>query len=344
MDISPPPRPSPRSPRGTALAAAAAVVCLLAAGCSGSASGSEDSGSGRGSGIEGKAATERIKVALIAHGAAGDTFWELVRKGAQAAADKDNIDLTYASDPSAAGQAELVRNAIGRRVDGIALTLAKPEAMKGAVARARAAGIPVVGLNSGIDAWQSQGLLEYFGQDESVAGRALGDKLDELKAKHTLCVIHEPGNVALEARCAGVRKTFDGVTDNLYVKGTDIDAVTDSVAGRLRQDPTIDEVVMMGAQFALAAVTSVEEADSSARIATFDLNKDLVKGLQKGEIQFAVDQQPYLQGYLAVDALWLYRFNGNVSGGGEAPVLTGPAFVTKENVAQVAKFAENGTR
>lgn len=79
-------------------------------------------------------------------------------------------------------------------------------------------------------------------------------------------------------------------------------------------------------------------------MATFDLNKDLVKAVQDGDVQFAVDQQPYLQGYLAVDALWLYRTNGNISGGGTAPVLTGPAFVTRSNVSAVARFAAAGTR
>lgn len=69
-----------------------------------------------------------------------------------------------------------------------------------------------------------------------------------------------------------------------------------------------------------------------------------MKAVQSGSVEFAVDQQPYLQGYLAVDALWLYKTNGNVSGGGTAPVLTGPAFVTKENVGIVAEFAQHGTR
>lgn len=237
-----------------------------------------------------------------------------------------------------------MRDAISQKVDGIAVTLAKPTAMTGPVAQARAAGIPVVGLNSGMDDWQSAGLVGYFGQDESVAGRAVGDKLDDLRAKHALCVIHERGNVALEARCAGVKKAFGGDTENLYVDGTDMDAVTASVATRLRQDPSIDEVVMNGAQFALAAVKSAEEAGSTAHVATFDLNKDLVKAVQAGDVQFAVDQQPYLQGYLAVDSLWLYRTNGNTLGGGEAPVLTGPAFVTRANIASVSRFAANGTR
>ncbi|MGP4049885.1 substrate-binding domain-containing protein [Streptomyces sp. 2A115] len=328
------------SARGTALASALAAVCLLAAGCS--SSGGSDSGSD--AAPAGQADTPRLKVALITHSAPGDAFWELVQKGAQAAAAKDNIELTYTNDPTATGQAGLVRDAVADGVDGIAVTLAKPDAMKSAIAQARTAGIPVVGLNSGIDAWQSAGLLEYFGQDESVAGRAVGDKLDDYDAKHALCVIHEQGNVGLEARCAGVKKTFGGDTENLYVNGADIDAATKAITAKVRQDPTIDEVVTNGATFALAAVKSVKEAGGKAEVATFDLNKDLVKAVQGGDVQFAVDQQPYLQGYLAVDSLWLYKTNGNLSGGGEAPVLTGPAFVTKENVAAVAKFAANGTR
>ena len=48
-------------------------------------------------------------------------------------------------------------------------------------------------------------------------------------------------------------------------------------------------------------------------------------------MQWAVDQQPFLQGYLAIDSLWLYINNGNVIGGGQ-PTLTGPAFIEKSNV------------
>ncbi|MEV0221632.1 substrate-binding domain-containing protein [Streptomyces sp. NPDC050704] len=340
MNTTPIRHVSTGSRRGTALASATAAACLLTAGCSDSG-GPEPDGD---AGPAGRAGTARLKVALITHSAPGDAFWELVQRGAQAAAAKDGIELTYANDPDATDQADLVRDAVADRVDGIAVTLAKPDAVKGAVAEAEAAGIPVVGLNSGIDAWKSAGLLEYFGQDDSVAGRAVGDRLDTLGAENALCVIHERGNVALEARCAGVKKAFGGDTEMLYVNGSDLDAATESITARVRQDPTIDEVVTNGAQLALAAVKSVQEAGSGAEVATFDLNKDLVKAVQGGDVQFAVDQQPYLQGYLAVDSLWLYKTNGNVSGGGEAPVLTGPAFVTKTNAAAVAEFAANGTR
>ena len=335
---TPVPAPVVPCPRGSLrLAALAAACCLLLAGCTGAASSGSDAEGANGTG-------GRIKVALVTHGGEKDAFWELVRKGAQAAAAKDGIDLTYASDSDPAGQAELVRDAIRDHVDGIAVTLAKPQAMRSPVAEAKAAGIPVVGFNSGIDAWRSLGLLEYFGQDESVAGRAVGEKLDALRVRHALCVIHEQGNVALEARCAGVKKTFDGETRMLYVDGTDMDAMTAALTTRLRQDPDIDEVITLGAQFALAAVQAAGKADSKAEVATFDLDKDLVTAVRDGRVQFAVDQQPYLQGYLAVDGLWLHRTNGNVSGGGVAPVLTGPAFVTKTNVSDVARLAAAGTR
>nr|MDT0526666.1 substrate-binding domain-containing protein [Streptomyces sp. DSM 41633] len=133
-------------------------------------------------------------------------------------------------------------------------------------------------------------------------------------------------------RCDGVKKTFSGKLDTLYVNGTDMPSVQSTITAKLKQDKAIDYVVALGAPFALTSVQSVSDAGSKAKIATFDLNSQLTGAISKGTIQFAVDQQPYLQGYLAVDSLWLYKNNGNYSGGGEAPVLTGPAFVDKSNV------------
>ncbi|MDX6313331.1 MAG: simple sugar transport system substrate-binding protein [Streptomyces sp.] len=332
-----------RTRKVTAVAAACAAAALLAAGCS-SSSGGKAAEQSANVGSAGKANTARIKIAMITHAAPGDTFWDLIRKGAQAAAAKDNVDLVYSSDPNAANQANLIQNAIDQKVDGIAVTLAKPDAMKAAVAKAEKAGIPVVGFNAGLDNWKDQGLLEYFGQDENVAGQAFGEKLNSLGAKHNICVIQEQGHVALEARCAGVKKSFKGKTENLYVNGTDMPSVKSTITAKLKQDSSIDEVVTLGGPFALTAVQSVSDAGSKAKVATFDLNKDVTKAIQAGTVQFAVDQQPYLQGYLSIDSLWLYKYNGNFSGGGVAPVLTGPAFVTKDNVDTIAKFAAKGTR
>ncbi|MFJ2509803.1 substrate-binding domain-containing protein [Streptomyces griseoviridis] len=332
-----------RSRRIAPVIAVAAAAALTLAGCS-SSSGGKKSEEGASNASAGKASTPRMTVALVTHQAPGDTFWDIVRKGAEAAAAKDNIKLVYSADPSAGNQANLVQNAIDQRVDGIAITLAKPDAMKAVVAKATAAKIPVVGLNSGLSDWKKLGLLEFFGQDETVTGEALGKRLNEEGSKRAVCVVQEQGNVGLTQRCDGVKKTFSGKLDTLYVNGTDMPSVQSTITAKLKQDKAIDYVVALGAPFALTSVQSVSDAGSKAKIATFDLNSQLTGAISKGTIQFAVDQQPYLQGYLAVDSLWLYKNNGNYSGGGEAPVLTGPAFVDKSNVESVAKFAAKGTR
>ncbi|UIX29440.1 substrate-binding domain-containing protein [Streptomyces sp. GQFP] len=334
---------SSRSRRIAPVVAAAAAAALVLAGCS-SSSGGKDSEEDGTDASAGKATTPQMTVALVTHQAPGDTFWDIVRKGAQAAADKDNVKLIYSADPNAGNQANLVQNAIDQKVDGIAITLAKPDAMKDVVAKATAAGIPVVGLNSGLSDWQTLGLQQFFGQDESVAGEAFGKKLNELGSKKAVCVVQEQGNVGLTQRCDGVEKTFTGTLEVLNVNGTDMPSVKSTITAKLNQDKAIDYVVALGAPYALTAVQSVSDAGSKAKVATFDLNKELTDAIAAGTIQFAVDQQPYLQGYLAIDGLWLFKNNGNYSGGGEQPVLTGPAFVDKTNVKEIAAFAAKGTR
>ncbi|MFE7277510.1 sugar ABC transporter substrate-binding protein [Streptomyces sp. NPDC057623] len=335
--------PLPRSRRIASAVAVAAAAALVVAGCSSGSGGKQAEENAEGA-AAGKANTPRMTIAMVAHAPAGDTFWDTIRKGAEAAAAKDNVKLIYSSDDAAADQAALVQNAIDQKVDGIAVTLAKPDAMKDVVAKAIKAGIPVVGFNAGMPDWQKQGLLSFFGQDEAVSGEALGTKLNDTGAKHALCVVQVQGAVNLEQRCAGVEKGFKGKTDKLYVNGADMPSVKSTITAKLKQDSSIDQVVTLAAPIALTAAQSVDETGSKAKIATFDLNKELISAIKDDSIEFAVDQQPYLQGYLAVDSLWLYKNNGNYMGGGEAPILTGPAFVDKANVDTIGAFAAKGTR
>jgi simple sugar transport system substrate-binding protein len=316
----------------------AAGTALALAACSSSGGKQEPTDSSN----AGTADTPRMTVAFITHSAPGDTFWDLVRKGAEDAAKKDNVELQYQADPDGPGQANLVQSAVDKKVDGIAVTLAKPDAMRANVTKAVQAGVPVVALNGGIEQWQSMGVLGYFGQDERIAGRAAGQKLASDGGKKALCVIHEQGNVGLEARCDGAKETFPA-TEKIYVTGTDMPGVQAAITSKLQQDPAIDRVLGLGAPFALAAVQSVKDSGSSAKVVTFDTNKELVGAIKAGTVQWAVDQQPYLQGYLAVDSLWLYKTNGNTIGGGQA-TLTGPAFIDSSNVASVEQYANNGKR
>ncbi len=287
--------------------------------------------------------TDRAVVAMVSHGAPGDTFWDLVRKGAEDAAKKDNIELRYSSDPQAPNQANLVQSAIDSGVDGIAVTLPNAQAIGPAAKAAVDAGIPVVGLNAGMNDYQDYGLSGFFGQDEKVAGTLAGERLKEEGAKKVLCVIHEQGNSSQEARCQGVKDGAGANVENLYVNGQDLTSVTSTIQAKLAQDPSVDYVMSLVAPVGLAAVNSVKNAGSQAKVATFDTNAELVEAIKDGRIRFAVDQQPYVQGYMAVDSLWLAMRNGSTIGGGR-PVYTGPAFVDKSNVDKIEEAAKAGLR
>jgi simple sugar transport system substrate-binding protein len=127
------------------------------------------------------------------------------------------------------------------------------------------------------------------------------------------------------------------------VNGTDNAAILSSISAKLTQDKAIDAVITLGAPVALVAIQSISQANSSAKLYTFDTNAEEISKIKSGAVQWAVDQQPYLQGYLSVDSLWLYLTNANVIGGGQT-VLTGPSFIDASNIAQVAQYAARGTR
>ena len=280
---------------------------------------------------------------MVTHGAPGDTYWDLVRKGAEDAAKKDNIELRYSSDPQAPNQANLVRSAVDAGVDGIAVTMPNAEAIGPAARNAVDRGIPVVGLNAGMGKYQDYGMTGFFGQDESVAGNAAGERLKEQGKSNVLCVIHEQGNSSQEARCDGVRKGLDGNVELLYVNGQDLTSVQSTITSKLSQDKSFDTVFALQAPVAMRATESVKQSGSKAQVATFDTNAELVDAIADGRVAFAVDQQPYLQGYLAVDSLWIAKRNGGTLGGGR-PVYTGPSFVDKDNVDKVAEAAKAGMR
>ncbi|MFE6837065.1 substrate-binding domain-containing protein [Streptomyces sp. NPDC057705] len=287
--------------------------------------------------------TPRWTFAMVTHAGDGDTFWDIVQKGAKEAAAKDNINFVYAHDDQAQQQAQFVQNAIDQKVDGIVVSLAKPEALKDVIAKAVKAGIPVITVNSGSAQSAEYGALTHIGQDEEIAGEAVGTELGKRGRKKAVCVLHEQGNVGHEQRCAGAKKTFSGTMENLYVEGTNMPSVQASIQAKLQADPSVDAIVTLGAPFAPTAIKAKDAAASKAEVDTFDLNASVARDLKSGALGFAVDQQPYLQGYEAIDLLWLYRYNANVLGGGR-PVLTGPQIVTAAEASKLEEFIKRGSR
>lgn len=291
-------------------------------------------------------AAGRLTIAMITHSDDG-SFWSVVKKGAEKAAQQTGVKLIWdASNNDPQKQAQYIDAAVAAHVNGIAISIPNPDAIKASVAKARAAGIPIVSLNSGSNDYLAFGAITHFGQDESVAGNGAGLRFKAMGVKKLLCVIGEQGNQALEARCAGAKAGLGaGATvDNIYVKGSsDIATSTQQMAAKLTAANGYDGVLTLNPDMGVAAVSALKSAGSKAVLGTFDLSGGVISAIQAGQISFAIDQQQYLQGYLSVIALWLYNTNQNTVGGG-LPVMTGPGFVTKDNAAKVAALAKAGTR
>ncbi|GAA0369156.1 sugar ABC transporter substrate-binding protein [Streptomyces blastmyceticus] len=321
----------------------AAVLGATLAGCSSTGGKRAEERAAKASQGRANVDTPRWTFAMVTHSGDGDTFWDIVQNGAKQAAAKDNIKFLYAHDVEGNKQAQNVQAMIDQKVDGLIVTLAKPDAMKDVVAKAKKAGIPVITVNSGSDKSMEFGALTHIGQDETIAGEAVGEELNKRGKKKAVCVLHEQGNVGHEQRCAGVKKSFKGDLQNLYVEGTNMPNVQSSIEAKLQSDKDIDAVVTLGAPFAPTAVKAAQQAGSKAEVDTFDLNAKVADALQDGSLGFAVDQDPYLQGYEAVDLLWLYKYNRDMLGGGR-PVLTGPQIITKDDAKTLAEYTKRGTR
>jgi simple sugar transport system substrate-binding protein len=116
------------------------------------------------------------------------------------------------------------------------------------------------------------------------------------------------------------------------------------VLGALRSSD-VDGILTLGPGGAAPTLAALRDAGrlGSVHYGTFDLSTDVLEAVQAGDMVFAIDQQPYLQGYLGVVSLVKYLETGVMAGGGQL-IRTGPAFVTRENAGAVIELAERGIR
>jgi simple sugar transport system substrate-binding protein len=339
------------------LAAAAAVVLLAACGSS------SKSKSGTTTSAVNIAASSKpcnYKFAVITHGDNG-SFWSVVYKGAKDAGTDLGCTLTEVYGSQQQGQAQpddnaenaQINDAINAHVDGIAVSDHDAALMNPTLAKAAAAGIPVVLLNAGCDNTDiaASGALTCVGQPEMLAGVASGQFFTKLGATNVLCVIHQSGQNLLD-RCNGIAQGLGvgtmcktGSAPSHGPACTELILSTPNAASNptqavgqvtsyLQAHTGINAVMALNNAIGTAIVTS--KPPSSPKIATFDLNPEVQADLQNGSLSFAIDQQQYLQGYLPIVLLYLYKHaNGNSAGGGTT-VASGPLIVTKANVSKVA--------
>ena len=329
------------SRRSLRVLAAVAVTSFALAACSSQGGAANQAPAAGGSG-GGDTSGANLTIQMVTHEQAGDTFWDKIRAGAEDAAKSHGITLQYSNNENGPEQATLVQNAIDSKVSGLAVTLSSADAVIPVVQKAAEAGIPVVAFNQGIDDYKEAGAKMYFGSDELLAGQTIGKKITEDSGGKALCVIQAQGSVALETRCKGVKEGFAN-TENLQVNGADLPSVQQTIQSKLAQDPGITNIVTLGAPIALAALQAQEASSNTAKLATFDLNQEAAQAIKDGKILFSVDQQPYVQGYMAVESLWLNITNGNDIGGGK-PTLTGPSIVDSTNIDQILPYTANNKR
>ncbi len=321
---------------------ASIAVCALACGGAG--------GDGGGGSDDGSLGRPAIRIVMVTHGQTSDPFWSVVANGAGDAADELGVRLEYQAPTSfdLVRMGQLLDAAVASRPSALAISIPDPDALAPSVEAAVAAGIPVLSLNAGDAVWERLGLLGHLGQTEYEAGRAAGERLASAGARRVLCVNHEVGNLSLDTRCRGLADGLAGGGAAMQVLGVSLADPEDAaqrIGGALARDAAVDGMLMLGPGGAAPALAALRESGRAGRIAvgTFDLTPEVLAAVRDGHLLFAIDQQPYLQGYLAVVLLTKYLDTKAMPGGGQV-IRTGPGFVTRENAAEVIALAERGIR
>ncbi|MFT4008635.1 MAG: substrate-binding domain-containing protein [Nocardioidaceae bacterium] len=325
--------------RKLGVVAACAATALALTAC-GSGDANKDDGDGDGAG-----ANKDIKLCMYTHGDGGG-FWSVAKKGAQKAADDLGVTLDYQeSNNDAEAQAQMIEAGVSGGCQGIAVSAPNPDAIKGALAKATEAKIPIVTMNSGSSVFAELGAMTHVGQDEFIAGQEAGKKFKELGATKILCPLQEANNIGLQQRCDGAKDTFGNVVNLQLSSGlADLTKSEAEIQAKLEADKSIDAVFSLNADISTGAAIPASEAVGRDIInGTVDLSGDAVQAIKDGKMAFAIDQQQYAQGYLPIVLLYLNKIDGLVLGGGK-PMYTGPGFVTKDNADLVQKLADEGTR
>ena len=330
------------APRGGSSGVLARVVVLALFACLGLAACSSSQGVSGQTPARSAAQGARITVAMVTHGQANDPFWALVQKGAQTAASDFNVNLVYHS-PSTTNpqeQASLISQAAAQKPKGLVVTIPDAVALSPAIKQATSSGIPVIVMNVGVSVYQNVGGLTFVGQDEIAAGQEAGREMTSHGVTKALCVIHEAQNTALVDRCNGFTKAMQakgGSVTVLRVNGAHLNDAANAIEAALKKDPSINGVLTVGIQGFEAAGGALQSLGEFGKIklGTFDVSTQDLNAVINGQALFVIDQQPFLEGYMAVQvSAFEVRYGQHPFG----PVFTGPSLVTNANAAQVLQL------
>lgn len=288
-------------------------------------------------------------------GSVEDGFWNLIKKGiddatlmVEANGGSVNYLRTQNYDNFGPDLVQLINTAASQGVDGIASPVWVPESQVPALKAAAEQGIKIIMFNAGQSFMDELGALNYFGSDEYVAGVAGGEYLAQNGAKKIVCHIQIPGAVNLEARCAGVKdggEANGAEVINLPLPANldqNVTGTSEAIKAELLKDSSIDAVITLAAWASDAASVAIQQSRPDVMLGTFDMSPAVLDRIQAGTQTMAIDQQPYLQGFLATSMLAAHiDFGTEIA---TEPVLTGPAIVDKSNIDSALAGVAKGAR
>jgi simple sugar transport system substrate-binding protein len=290
-----------------------------------------------------------FRFVVVTHGQASDPFWSVAANGVKAAAEDMGVQVAYQAPETfdMVAMSQLIDAAVASEPDGLVVSIPDADALGPSIKAAVAAGIPVISMNSGSDVFAKLGVLVHVGQTEFEAGLIAGQRFADEGVKNAICINQEVGNVALDLRCQGFEKGLGEKVKVIPVDLNDPAGITETVAGALQADDSIDGVLTLGPSASTPAMPALDQAGKLGEIAfaTFDLSPEVLEAIDAGDMLFAIDQAQYLQGYLPIVFLTKYLETGALPlGSVDRVVLTGPQIVTQETAADVIRYTEEGVR
>ncbi len=275
---------------------------------------------------------------VITHTQGTDPFWPVVEKGAKDAGAAVGADIEYNFDASGdmAGMAKLIEAAAASQPDGIVVSLPDAAALGPAIKAAVDAGIPVITMNSGLEASKEVGALMHVGQPELDAGFAAGARAMDEGVTKGLCLNQEAFNTALVDRCTGYFNALGAELNQIDVSN-DVTQIETRTAAALQADPSIDGVLAAGPHVCEAAAKAIDAVGADVHLSCFDLSPGVMDLIEAGKVAYTIDQQQRLQGYMPIIVLHLYNANAGLLPGANIP--SGPGFVDSSNAASVKEQA-----
>ncbi|MEI6782686.1 MAG: substrate-binding domain-containing protein [Verrucomicrobiota bacterium] len=273
-------------------------------------------------------------------------FFGPVKKGVADAAKQLNMQCDFKGPAGGDAEAQIVmiRQAVAQGYEGIAVNIIDSAKLAPVIDEVIKAGIPVVAFNCD-DKTVPTKRLSAICQDVYEAGRKLGKTVaPSISDGSTVFItLHDEGVSALEARKKGIVDGLKGknLKFETIVAGSRDNAIK-VVTERLKEHPEVKTVLCTGQSDTEGVGLAIERGFSGKGflVAGFDLSEETLRLIKRGTIRFAIDQQPYVQGYYPAVQLAQYCRYGIMP----SDVDAGAGLVTQEIVDRIVQLCKQHYR